>query len=150
MGKIWLIVILIVIPVLNGNAQDPNLDKLEMWHDQGHYRLVLRKSKQLIKLDEYADHGLPHMWKALSIAGLGLKKSRNYSKLLEGSARSYQDFLQKENVSYYRKTYHNEIISYQELFLNQIAELKKSKPKKAQKDQKTSQKSQKILMILTI
>ena len=82
MGKIWLIVILIVIPVLNGNAQDPNLDKLEMWHDQGHYRLVLRKSKQLIKLDEYADHGLPHMWKALSIAGLGLKKSRNCLRVL--------------------------------------------------------------------
>jgi len=130
-GKTLLIVILIVIPVVNGIAQDPNLDKLEMWYDQGHYRLVLRKSNQLIKLDEYADHGLPHMWKALSIAGLGLKKSRNYSKPLEGSAHSYRDFLQKENASYYQETYYNEITNYQELFLNHIAELKKSRPKKA-------------------
>jgi len=128
-----LIVILIAIPILNGIAQDPNLDKLEMWHDQGHYRLALRKSNQLIKLDEYAEHALPHMWKALSIAGLGLKRSRSYSKLLEGSASSYKGFLQKENASYYRETYYNEIIDYQELFLNQIAELKKKRPKKAQR-----------------
>lgn len=133
MGRALFILILLATAIPSAIAQDPNLDKLEMWYDQGHYRLVLRKSKKLIKEPEYAQHPLPYLWKALSTSELGLNKPRKFTKTLEESASSYRSFSQKENSQHYMATYHNEIVDFRELFLNQIAELKSLKSKKAKR-----------------
>ena len=115
------------------NAQDPKLDKLEMFYDQGHFGKVLRKSKRMLKDTAYSNHPLPVMWKALSAVGKDLEKDKNLVKTLSKSAKDFQEFSLKTNAGYYIETYNNEILDYQEVFLNEIADLKKSKAKSAKK-----------------
>ncbi|MFT7613397.1 MAG: cell wall-associated NlpC family hydrolase [Parvicellaceae bacterium] len=133
MRKVLIILSLIIVPILSVNAQDPKLDKLEMFYDQGHFGKVLRKSKRMLKDSAYANHPLPHMWKALSAVEKDLKKDKNLVKTLSKSAKDFQEFSLKTNAAYYIETYNNEILDYQEIFLNQIADLKKSKTKAAKK-----------------
>jgi cell wall-associated NlpC family hydrolase len=133
MRKVLIILSLIIVPILSVNAQDPKLDKLEMFYDQGHFGKVLRKSKRMLKDSAYANHPLPNMWKALSAVEKDLKKDKNLVKTLSKSAKDFQEFSLKTNAAYYIETYNNEILDYQEIFLNQIADLKKSKTKAAKK-----------------
>lgn len=130
MGKnITIIMAFIAISLIRVNAQDSKLDKLEMYHDQGHYRLSLRKSKKLLKDNSYQNHPLPYMWKALCTASVGLKKNKGLTNRLIESAEYFQTFSQFKTANYYQQTYRIEILNYQELFLNQIAELKPKKSK---------------------
>ena len=132
MGRNILIIIAVfAISFTKAGAQDSKLDKLEMYYDQGHYRLTLRKSKKLLRDSSYKDHPLPYMWKALSTAGIGIKKSKTLTSRLIESSDYFQTFTQFENAGYYQQTYRSEILNYQELFLNQIAELKPKKSKLA-------------------
>ena len=107
----------IAISLIRVNAQDSKLDKLEMYHDQGHYRLSLRKSKKLLKDSSYQNHPLPYMWKALCTASVGLKKNKGLTNRLIESAEYFQTFSQFKTANYYQQTYRIEILNYQELFL---------------------------------
>ena len=132
MGKnISILIAVFAISFTKVSAQDSKLDKLEMYFDQGHYRLTLRKSKKLLRDSTYKNHPLPYMWKALSTAGIGIKKSKSLTNRLIESTAYFQTFSQFEKAGYYQQTYRAEILNYQEIFLNQIAELKPKKSKLA-------------------
>lgn len=132
MGKnISILIAVFAISFTKVSAQDSKLDKLEMYFDQGHYRLTLRKSKKLLRDSTYKNHPLPYMWKALSTAGIGITKSKTLTNRLIESTAYFQTFSQFEKAGYYQQTYRAEILNYQEIFLNQIAELKPKKSKLA-------------------
>ncbi|MDA8714444.1 C40 family peptidase [Flavobacteriales bacterium] len=132
MGKnISILIAVFAISFTKVSAQDSKLDKLEMYFDQGHYRLTLRKSKKLLRDSTYKNHPLPYMWKALSTAGIGIKKSKSLTNRLIESTAYFQTFSQFEKAGYYQQTYRAEILNYQEIFLNQIAEIKPKKSKLA-------------------
>lgn len=133
MRKISFVILLLLLSANQLFAQDPKLDKLEMWYDQGHYGKGFRKAKKLIKDTAYADHALPYMWKALNTVGKDLKRGKDLEKALTASAKDFQTFTEKKNAAYYLDTYNNEILNYQEAWLNQIAKLKQTKTKKAKK-----------------
>lgn len=116
---------------LIGFGQDIKLDKLEMWFDQGNYSKVYRKSKALIKKDEYVNHPVPYLWKALSKTHKDIKKDKSLFKALMSTSKDFQTFAKKENAAHYLNAYNNQILDYQELFLNEIAVQKELNPKKA-------------------
>ena len=126
MREILIGIFFLCIPVL-GLSQDPKLDKLEMLYDQGHYAKVVRKSKRLIKDTSYVNHPLPYMWKAINQVNKDLKKGEDLEKSLKASAEDFKLFTQKKNAAYYLETYNNEILDFQEIWLNQIAEYKNGK-----------------------
>ncbi|MFT6246623.1 MAG: hypothetical protein ACJA0U_002645 [Salibacteraceae bacterium] len=51
----------------NADAQNPRLDKLEMFFDQGHYKKVRRKSSRLLDDPEYDFSMLPAYYKSISL-----------------------------------------------------------------------------------
>lgn len=51
-------------------GQNPKLDQLEMWFDQGHYKKVHRKSDRLMDDPEYDFSQLPKYYKSLSLMQL--------------------------------------------------------------------------------
>lgn len=67
MGKIRLIGSVVFVMLLTSlHAQNPVMDKLEMWYAQGHYKKVLRKANSLLDNPEYDYSLLPKYYKALS------------------------------------------------------------------------------------
>lgn len=51
----------------SADAQNPRLDKLEMFFDQGHYKKVRRKSSRLLDDPEYDFSMLPSYYKSISL-----------------------------------------------------------------------------------
>jgi hypothetical protein len=51
----------------SADAQNPRLDKLEMFFDQGHYKKVRRKSSRLLDDPEYDFSMLPAYYKSISL-----------------------------------------------------------------------------------
>ena len=59
-------------------AQDIKLDKLEMYYDQGHYKVVHRRAKRLLDNPEYDNSLVPAYYK--SITTLNLYQDEKWSK----------------------------------------------------------------------
>lgn len=55
-------------------GQDKNLDKLEMYYDQGHYKIVLRKSNKLIDNPDYDYTVVPRLYKSMALFQLNQNK----------------------------------------------------------------------------
>lgn len=128
---ISILLLLLAFPLL-GWGQDPHLDRLEMWFDQGNYSKVIRKSKRLIKTKEYQNHALPHLWHALATVAQKQKKGKELYNSLILSSAEFKKFSQLENARHYIETYNNQILDYQEVFLAEVATYKNSQKKRAQ------------------
>jgi peptidoglycan DL-endopeptidase CwlO len=51
----------------SAKAQIKQFDKLEMWYDQGHYKLVYRKANHLLDIPDYDFSQIPNFYKSISI-----------------------------------------------------------------------------------
>lgn len=65
-----IVAILFVFSNLSVLAQDPKMDRLEMFFDQGHYKKVYRKANRLLDKPEYDYSMLPKYYKGLSLLQL--------------------------------------------------------------------------------
>ncbi len=88
------------------SAQDKKLDKLEMLYDQGHYKIVYKRSGKLMTKDEYKNHPSPVVFHALAEYQL----SRINSKFSSSNAiYDYEKFMEMDSTQYYQKAYGNYI-----------------------------------------
>ncbi|MFT6502726.1 MAG: hypothetical protein ACJASQ_002853 [Crocinitomicaceae bacterium] len=61
------VLLIIFLISFSADAQNPRLDKLEMFFDQGHYKKVRRKSSRLLDDPEYDFSMLPAYYKSISL-----------------------------------------------------------------------------------
>ena len=59
-------IVIILVCSFDTFGQSKKIDKLEQYYDQGHYKMVFRKSVKLINNPEYANTLLPYYYKAMS------------------------------------------------------------------------------------
>ena len=78
----------------NGISQVKEFDKLEMLFDQGHYKVVYRKSNKLIDNPEFDYSKLPLFYKSISM----LELSRN-SRWLKRNQKSIKQAIDINIVS---------------------------------------------------
>ncbi len=64
------IVFIILFWSFGVHAQNPKLDRLEMWYAQGHYQKVHRKANKLLDLPEYDYSIVPTYYKSISLIQL--------------------------------------------------------------------------------
>lgn len=116
--------ILIVFLVLGQfSAQNKKVDKLEMYYDQGNFKIVLRKSSKLLRSDEYKTHPSPHVFHALAEYQL----SKNNDKFSSATAvYDYEKFLELDSTFYYQKVYANYIYDLQIGIADEIRNLSES------------------------
>lgn len=87
-------------------AQDKKIDKLEMLYDQGHYKLVYKKSGNLLSKDDYKNHPSPLVFHALAEYQL----SRSNSHFSSSNAiYDYEKFMILDSSGYYQTAYGNYI-----------------------------------------
>lgn len=81
-------------------GQEPELDKLEMLYDQGHYKKVYRKSKKLLNQPYYDYSALPDLYASLSLFQLirDEKYTKRNPKALDEAEEYFQNFV-NEDVS---------------------------------------------------
>mgnify|MGYP003949414193 CR=1 FL=1 len=99
-----------------GIAQEPLFDKLEQLYSQGHYKMVHRKAKRLLKKEKYNYSYIPSYYTALSKIQLSSNKywlKRNPNALQEASERIIE--IKKDSKG-------NKLIN---AHINEIAGLKK-------------------------
>lgn len=116
--------ILLILTMWSGLtlAQDINLDKLEMLYDQGHLKMVLRRSERLLKQTEYKNHPLPLLYKSMSTFRLSLEKKR-FEKLRSEALRDFAEFRKRDENGYYYRAHEHEIYEIQIRLYDLINEL---------------------------
>lgn len=101
-------------------SQDKKIDKLEMLYDQGHYKLVFKKSEKLMTKDDYKDHPSPVIFHALAEYQL----SRINAKFSSSNAiYDYEKFMEMATSLYYRSAYGNYIYDLKMGIAEEIQEL---------------------------
>lgn len=82
-----LFILFVLVPVFSLKAQDKNLDQLEMFYDQEHYKIVLKKADKLLDNPDYDYSVVPTFYKSLALFQLNQndafrrrKKNRNSLK----------------------------------------------------------------------
>ncbi len=103
-------------------GQDKKLDKLEMLYDQGHYKMVYRKSGRYIKKDAYTEHPLPYLYRSMTIMMLSRKKDR-FAERIDESLDLMRRFRSLDTEDYYYEPHSHEIYEYQMLLYQTIYEL---------------------------
>ena len=114
-----LVVFLLLIP-MTMIGQDKKVDKIEMFYDQGNYKIVLRKINRLYKKEEYKNNPSLRCFEALSKFQIDRMNE-------EGSAQSvliYEDFLRLDSTFYYQTVYSNYIFDLKQGLLDEIILLK--------------------------
>lgn len=95
-------------------GQEPKLDQLEMYYDQGHYKRVLRKSERLLNKPYYDYSALPEFYAALAL--FKLTRNENYNQRnpeARDQAKKYFKKFRREDVS--GKAYQMHIHEIEEL-----------------------------------
>jgi cell wall-associated NlpC family hydrolase len=104
--KIISLVLGFILSAAIGVAQDKKIDKLEMLYDQGHYKIVYKKSQKLMNKEEYATHPSPVAFHALAEYQL----SRINDKFSASNAiYDYEKFMKMDSNQYYQQSYANYI-----------------------------------------
>jgi hypothetical protein len=99
-------------------GQSKKIDRLEQYYDQGHYKMVYRKSSRLIKNPEYNSTLLPAYYKAMSSFQLMQNQSwlrRNDADVKESIALMNKVILSSE-WSRIKETHANELAAMQLVF----------------------------------
>jgi len=122
MGSNTLIKIVLALIVLLCSSlaigQSKKIDRLEQYYDQGHYKMVYRKSSRLIKNPEYNSTLLPAYYKAMSSFQLMQNQSwlrRNDADVKESIALMNKVILSSE-WSRIKETHANELAAMQLVF----------------------------------
>ncbi|MCB0476662.1 MAG: C40 family peptidase [Crocinitomicaceae bacterium] len=76
----WRIIFTIVLTTIGFNlfAQEKNLDMLEMYYDQEHYKIVLRKANKLLDNPDYDYTVVPSFYKSMVL--FQMNQNKNYRK----------------------------------------------------------------------
>lgn len=102
----FILLLVVVFFTVEIGAQDKKLDKLEMLYDQGHYKIVIKKSSKLLSNDEYKNHPSPLVFHALAEYQL----SRINDKFSASNAiYDYEKFMELDSNGYFRTAYGNYI-----------------------------------------
>ncbi len=99
-----------------GFSQNKQLDKLEMFYDQGNYKKVIRKSDKLLSGD-YHNHPTPTLFHALSEFQLS-KSNDKYSS--SNAIFGYEKFLKLDSTGRFRKMFDIYIYDMQLGIANEI------------------------------
>ena len=76
-------------------GQDPKLDRLEMYYDQGHYKMVYRKAKRLLNKPFYDYSALPDFYAALSQFQLA-RDDKKFREAFDEAEANFQRFLDED------------------------------------------------------
>ena len=99
-----------------------------MLYDQGHDKMVLRRSERLLKQAEYKSHPLPMLYKSMSTFRLTEKKKR-FEKLRGEALRDFAEFRKRDENGYYYRAHEHEIYEMQMRLYTIINELHHSNKK---------------------
>jgi cell wall-associated NlpC family hydrolase len=116
-----ILVLAILLAVsLSGIGQNKKIDRLEMFYDQGNYKMVLRKSERLLRDDDYKKHPSVTVFHALA----EYQMSSDNDKFSSSTAiYDYEKFLQLDSTFYYQGVYANYISDMKMGIANEIREL---------------------------
>jgi peptidoglycan DL-endopeptidase CwlO len=104
----------------NSFGQDKNLDKIEMFYDQGNYKKVIKRSQTLLSKAAYKNHPTPLLFHALAEYQMS-KFDERYSSA--DAVYDYERFLKVDSTRKYFKAYTNYIYDLQLGIANDIREL---------------------------
>jgi len=121
----------VLIPLLFlsslGFSQDKNLDNIEMYYDQGNYKKVFKKSKKLLKTDEYKNSSTLTLFHALAEYQLS-KTSKRYS--VDDAINDYRKFSKEDSDGLLRLKFDIYIYDLQLGIVNEIRDLNNSNSEK--------------------
>lgn len=123
--------LLVLFPVL-GFTQIKEFDKLEMLYDQGHYKMVYRKSKRLLDNPEFDYSLLPKYYKSISIFQLYKDekwRNRNEKEIKEAEELFLKVKVEDQNNKLFSAHYYE--IQSLKRDLNAFLELNKQRGKTA-------------------
>lgn len=121
-----LLVILFCITAIFTFGQEKKIDLLEMYYDQGHYKMVYRKSKRLLNKPYYDYSALPDFYAAISLYQLkkDAKTYREEQKAFDEAEAHFTRFLEEDvNGKAYQMHIH-EILDIQYLLAQKSLSLK--------------------------
>jgi hypothetical protein len=114
----FLIATLIGFASLNINAQHRKMDRLEQYYDQGHYKMVYRKSTRMLRHNEYDYSIIPSYYRAMSSFQLMHSPSwmRRYPSELKECVALMNTVIQSAQWSALMKSHANELADMELLF----------------------------------
>lgn len=126
MGKKYNLIILTVgflVLSFNGISQIKAFDKLEMLFDQGHYRIVYRKSNMLIDNPEFDFSILPKYYKSISMLELSLNSRwfKRHPKSIDEAISALEQISLSSTILY---AHQNELVKVH----HDLLKLKNSNP----------------------
>jgi hypothetical protein len=82
-------------------SQEKNLDKLEMYYDQEHYKIVVRKADELLDNPDYDYTVVPKFYKSIALFQLNQNKSyrRRKKNSLKEAISLWEDFVKNDQGS---------------------------------------------------
>lgn len=111
-------------------AQQNKIDHLELLFDQGHYKMVFKKSKRLLNKEEFSNNSSLLFFNSISEFIL----CKNNSKFsLDNSVENYKKACNSDIDHHLRSSYHNYIHVLKNEMISRVIELKqKGKKRKGQ------------------
>lgn len=107
----------------SGFTQQKQLEKLEMYFDQGNYEVVYRKSNRYLKKPIYDYSPAPQFYKALSMHKMALEGNVSYT--VKRSLDEYDKFLDLDLDGKFSKAHAIEIRDYKNGIQNYVLQQKK-------------------------
>ena len=121
MNVLKLTILFLLFPVVL-LGQDKNIDKIEMFYDQGNYAKVYRKTLKYQKQDKYKKSAPILLFNAL--AEYQLKERRKFSE--ENAIRTFKKYIALDSTREYSVMYANYIYDLQLGLVNEIRALKET------------------------
>lgn len=110
-------------------AQDKNIDKLEIYYDQEHYTIVLRKANKLLDNPDYDYSIVPKFYKSMALFQLNQDKRyrRRNKKSINEAISLWEKFLKEDQESRVFNAHIHEIIDLKQDLIQWKEDLKNQK-----------------------
>lgn len=109
----WVAGILLWLLSVGVWGQEKQIDRLEMFYDQGYYGKVLRKSRKLQANPEYDYTSLPSFYESMSLFRLAVDPywRKRHKTAIDDAIGAYNRFLQNDKAPDYLNQHYYEIAS---------------------------------------